>query len=254
MALKADTHFAVGGASVCPTLLREEEGVVFRREALELQEVPEGYISLFGVEGCGRKAGKFRVERRVMSGVETCVLPACDSCRCYIHCYGYPSKCTPIHTYTCTRAHSGYQPRSPSASVASLPGSISQITMTTAKPTSLMSSCRPAVSQRHVADRGSSASGGVGIGGGTLTTNMSPLDFFVMMRKGSSQGSTQSGKSTNSSGASRPSLGREGGREIGEGQGRLSEECCSEGKRQREEIVLTGNRCMLCVHCTLLCL
>lgn len=80
MALKADTHFAAGGASYCPTLLREEEGVAFRHEVLELQEAPEAYISLFGVEGCGRKAGKSRLERRVMSGVEMCVLPACDSC------------------------------------------------------------------------------------------------------------------------------------------------------------------------------
>ena len=115
-----------------------------------------------------------------------------------------------------------------------------------------MSSCRPAESQRHVTGRGSTAGGGIGIGGDTLTANMSPLDFFVMMRKGSSQGSTQLGKSTHSSRASRPSLGGEGGRDIGEGQGRLSEECCSEGRRQSEEIVLTGNRCMFFVHCTIL--
>ena len=70
---------------------------------------------------------------------------------------------------------------------------------------------------------------------------MSPLDFFVMMRKGSSQGSSQLGKS-NGSEAGRPSLDRDGESEGGEGQRGLfvHEQRYSEGKRQSEEVVLTG--------------
>ena len=205
-ALRADFHFVVRGASVCPTRLSEKEALEFEQEALELQEVPEGYMSLFGVEGCGREA------------------PAS------------------LHRLADSQVRqSRLQPRTSSGSEASLPQSINQSTTTSAKPSSLMlTMCPSEESQMHGAGRSSGPSGGVGIGGGNLRENMSPLDFFVMMRKGGSQGSSQSRKVTTSLGVSGPLLGGEDGRERGGGQRRAPEESCSEGKRQREDIVLTG--------------
>lgn len=206
--LRADFHFVVGEASVCPALLSEKEALEFEQEALEQQEVPEGYISLFGVEGCGYEAP---ASLHRSADIQVC--------------------------------QSRLQPRTSSGSEASLPRSINQITTTFAKPSSLMlMMSRSEESQMHGAGRGSGASGGVGIGRGTLTENMSPLDFFVMMRKGGSQGSAQLSKVSNSLEVSGPMLDGEDGRERGGGQRRVSEESCREGKKQREDIVLTGNK------------
>ena len=208
-ALRADFHFVVRGAAVCPTWLSEKKALEFEQEALELQEVPEGYISLFGMEGCG---------------------------------HGAPAS---LHRLADSQVRqSRLQPRTSSGSEASLPRSVNQITTTSAKPSSLMLTMfQSEESQMHGVGRSSGASGGVGVGGGALTENMSPLDFFVMMRKGGSQGSSQSRKVTTSLAVSGPLLGEEDGRERGGGQRRVSEERCSEGKRLREDIVLTGSTC-----------